>query len=98
MPSNYYAAPQYPQYAPATSGAGPVYASAAGSVAGAHSQHDVAGVKVPLMLLTLQQSLTQGGNRRSAKLVPRNSLMHVERCWFIAVCWLHVQRSYAPVQ
>lgn len=48
MPSNYYAAPQYPQYAPASSGAAPVYASAAASVGGAHSQHDVAGVKAAL--------------------------------------------------
>ncbi len=58
MQSNYYAAPQYPQYPPATSGAAPVYASAAASVGGAHSQHDVAGVKVLLLLLTLQHSLT----------------------------------------
>ncbi len=56
MPSNYYAAPQYPQYASAASGAPagpmPVYASAAGPSGGAHSQHDaLAGVKVLLHLL-----------------------------------------------
>lgn len=57
MPSNYYAAPQYPQYTSAASGAPaamPVYASAAGPSGAPHSQQDaLAGVKVLLRHLCL---------------------------------------------
>ena len=81
MPSNYYAAPQYPQYTSGASGAPaamPVYASAAGPSGAPHSQQDaLAGVKVLLRHLCL---LATPSFVFPAHLLPPDCFLPVAEC------------------